>query len=180
MSWKNLYSEICDQVRLKLVSSATEGLEISGIIISRQRKTNVLFRLCYCIGWSASMLFAYGINWLSHDMANIYHIQRSWQSRNIQWISYILSVGISYCIIEPLMTKPAKWHVRPAKTQISLGICPIWSESSLSAWRKLGSLATHWAHSEDTDQTGRIPRLICVFAGGTIILLVVHEAAHIR
>ena len=38
------------------------------------------------------------------------------------------------------MTKPTKWPVRPAKTQISLGI---WSESSLSAWRKVGSLATH-------------------------------------
>ena len=25
------------------------------------------------------------------------------------------------------MTKPTKWHVRPAKTQISLGICPVWS-----------------------------------------------------
>ena len=32
--------------------------------------------------------------------------------------------------------------VHPAKTQISLGIHPVWSESSLSAWRKLGSLAT--------------------------------------
>ena len=32
-----------------------------------------------------------------------------------------------------LMTKPTKWHVRPAKTQISLGIPPVWSESSLSA-----------------------------------------------
>ena len=39
-------------------------------------------------------------------------------------------------------------------------------QSSLSAWRKLGSLATHWAHSEDFDQTGRMPRLIWVFAGG--------------
>ena len=47
-----------------------------------------------------------------------------------------------------------KWHVRPANTQISLGIRPVWSESSLSAWRKLGSLATHWALSEDSDQTG--------------------------
>ena len=37
--------------------------------------------------------------------------------------------------------------VRPAKTQISLGIRPIWAESSLSTWRKLGSLVTHWAHS---------------------------------
>ena len=43
------------------------------------------------------------------------------------------------------MTKPTKLHVRPAKTQISLGIRPVWSECSLSAWRKLESLATHWA-----------------------------------
>ena len=47
------------------------------------------------------------------------------------------------------MTKPTKWHMRPAKTQISLDIRPVWSESSLSAWRKLVSLATNWAHNED-------------------------------
>ena len=70
------------------------------------------------------------------------------------------------------MTKPTKWHMRPAMTQISLGIRPVWSESSLSAWRKLGSLATHWAHSEDSDQTGRMPRLIWVFVGRTATLLV--------
>ena len=29
--------------------------------------------------------------------------------------------------ISQLMTKPTKWHVRPAKTQISLGIRPVWS-----------------------------------------------------
>ena len=46
------------------------------------------------------------------------------------------------------VTKPTKWHVRPAKTQISLGIRSVWPESSLSTWRKRGSLATHWAHSE--------------------------------
>ena len=45
------------------------------------------------------------------------------------------------------MTKPAKWHEHPAKTQISLGICPVWSESSLSAQRNLGTL---WAHREDS------------------------------
>ena len=39
-------------------------------------------------------------------------------------------------------------------------------------WRSIGSLATHWAHSEDSDQTGRMPRLIWVFAGRTVILLV--------
>ena len=31
-------------------------------------------------------------------------------------------------------------------------ICPVWSESSLSAWRKLVSLAAHRADSEDSDQ----------------------------
>ena len=35
-------------------------------------------------------------------------------------------------------TKPTIWPVRPAKTQISLGIHPVWSESSPSAWRSLG------------------------------------------
>ena len=68
--------------------------------------------------------------------------------------------------------KTNKMAVRPAKTQISLGIRPVWSESLLSAWRQLGSLATHWAHSEDSDQTGRMPRLIWVVAGCTVILLV--------
>ena len=48
-----------------------------------------------------------------------------------------------------LMTNPTKWHVCPVKTQVSLGIQAVCSEFSLSAWRKLGSLATHWAHSED-------------------------------
>ena len=46
-------------------------------------------------------------------------------------------------------TKPTKWPVCPMKTKISLGIHPVWSESSMSAGIKLGSLATHWAHSED-------------------------------
>ena len=33
-------------------------------------------------------------------------------------------------------------------------------QSSLSAWRKVGSIAIFWVHSEDSDQTGRMPRLI--------------------
>ena len=47
-----------------------------------------------------------------------------------------------------------------------------------SAWlstqsdQSLGSLATHWAHSEDSDQTGWMPRLIWVFAGHTVTFLV--------
>ena len=57
------------------------------------------------------------------------------------------------------------WLVRPAKTQISLGIRQVWSEASLSASKKLGSLAIHKVHSEDPDQTGVMPGLMRVFAG---------------
>ena len=54
---------------------------------------------------------------------------------------------------EPLHDETNKITVRPVKIQISLDIRPVWSESSLSTWRKRGSLATHWAHSKDSDQT---------------------------
>ena len=60
------------------------------------------------------------------------------------------------------MTRPTKW----------VCIRPVWSESSLSAWRNLGSLATHWGHSEDSDQTGWMPRLIWVFARRIVTLSV--------
>ena len=64
-------------------------------------------------------------------------------------------------------------HVwRPAKTQISLGICSVWSESSLcTQWVAKDPSFLH-ADSEDSDQTGWMPRLIWVFAGHTITLLV--------
>ena len=70
------------------------------------------------------------------------------------------------------MTKQTKWLVSPAKPRISLGIYTVWSEASLSAWRNIGSLAIHWVHSEDSDQSGRIPRLNWVFTGRTCHLLV--------
>ena len=116
---------------------------------------------------------------------------------------------------EPPRDKANKMAVRPVKTQISLCIRPVWSESSLSTWRKLkilsyplsaqwrlwsdwadahadlslgirwvwsasslsarrnlGSLATHWAHSEVSDQIGRMLMLSWVLAVLTVILLV--------
>ena len=54
-------------------------------------------------------------------------------------------------------TKPTRWHVRLAKTQIRLGIRPVWSESSLCAWRKPGSLATNWAPAKTLIRQGGCP-----------------------
>ena len=63
------------------------------------------------------------------------------------------------------------------RRRIILGRCPVWSESSLSAWRKLGSLATHWVHRQDSDQTGRMPRLSLPWAQSFCWFC--HEAAHL-
>ena len=70
---------ICDHIRLKPACSATEtswGLEVlaiagRGIILFRQRTAKVLIRLRGCAGWSAPLLFAYGINTFSHDVAHM-------------------------------------------------------------------------------------------------------------
>ena len=64
-------------------------------------------------------------------------------------------------------TKPTKWPMRPAKTQISLGNRSVWSKSDQSL------LYAQWlakdptllrADRVDSDQTGRMPRLVWVFA----------------
>ena len=73
---------------------------------------------------------------------------------------------------EPPRDKTNNVAVRPAKTQISLGIRPVWSESLLCAqWVAKGPSFLH-ADSEDSNQTGRMPRLIWVFTGRTLTWLV--------
>ena len=58
------------------------------------------------------------------------------------------------------MTKPTKWPVHTTKTQISPGMCPVWSDSLLCAF---------W----------QMPRLIWVFAGRTVHLWFCRAAAHL-
>ena len=75
---------VCDQVRLKpacllsfrdKLSLEILDIETRGIIVSRQQTTKVLIRLRWCAGWSAPLLFAYGINKFSHDVAHIVWIK---------------------------------------------------------------------------------------------------------
>ena len=131
-----------DQVTRKPARLSLERSDLDSIAIklSRQRRTTkALIRLRGCAGWSASLLFAYGIKQVF-----------SWRG--------------SY---EPPHDKTNKMNVRPTKTQISLGIRPVWSVSSLCAqWVGKDPSFLH-AESEDSDQTGRMPRLIRVFARRT-------------
>ena len=66
-----------------------------------------------------------------------------------------IRINSRFCPHDRFPKWAASWQnqqtdVCPAKTQI---IRSVWSESSLSIWRKVGLLAIHWAHSEDSDQT---------------------------
>ena len=90
------------------------------------------------------------------------------------WTCFLVfhSIAWKWTLYEPRHDKPNKMSVRPANTQISLGIRPVWSESSLCAqWVAKDPSFLH-ADSEDSDQTGRMPRLIWVFTGRTLILLI--------
>ena len=91
------------------------------------------------------------------------------------WFWLFGALNKKRCSYEPRHDKTNIMAVRPAKTQISLGVCPVWSESSLSAWRKLGSLSAQqtlirlggcrgWSESSLGTQS------FCWFC---------HEAAHI-
>ena len=75
-------------------------------------------------------------------------------------------------LYEPRHDKTNKMSVHPAKNQISLGIRPVWSESSLCTQRVAKDPRFLHVDSEDSDQTGWMPRLIWVFAGRTLTLLV--------
>ena len=69
--------------------------------------------------------------------------------------------------VSHIVTKPTKWHVRSAKTQINLGIRQDWSESLLCTQWVAKDPSFLDAESEDSDQTGRMPRLIWDFGGRT-------------
>ena len=76
------------------------------------------------------------------------------------------------------MTKPTKWPLRPARTQISLGIRPVWSEFAVcmkNHWvlsyplRALQRLWSDWAVAQADPSLRWAQRSFCSFC---------HEAAH--
>ena len=123
-------------------------------------RMNVVFES----GFSCSFLFPFCDNLVMRCWAlmayvcliyfHIFHIDNASHKTCELWHFYACCKFMYVFVYEPRHDKTNKVTVHPAKTQISLGIRPVWSESSLSAWRKAVSLATHWAHSEDSDQTG--------------------------
>ena len=63
--------------------------------------------------------------------------------------------------------KTNKLNECQSKTQINLSIHPDLPKSSLYAYGVAKDPSFLHADSDDSDQTGRLPRLMCVFAGST-------------
>ena len=93
--------------------------------------------------------FYWRTQWILFPISLMLVLQSSiWNCRCAKVSRKIIHFYQEFHIHEPRHDKTNKMSVRPAKTQISLGIRPVWSESSLSAWRNLGSLASHWAQAK--------------------------------
>ena len=79
-------------------------------------------------------------------------------------VSSLTVISPVFTHLSRLMTKPTKWLCAQRS--------PVWSESSLCAqWVAKDPSFLH-VNSEDSYQTGRMPRLIWVFAGRTATLFV--------
>ena len=109
-------------------------------------------RVCACCSWIPRLL-------------HVYSKEQTWRVRELNPEASCATSWPTKAQMSRLMTKPTKWHVCLAKTQISLGIRPVWPESSLCAQLVAKDPSFLHADSEDSDQTGRMPRLIWVFAG---------------
>ena len=74
------------------------------------------------------------------------------------------------------VTKPTKWLCAQRRLRSAWASAQSDQESSLSAWRKLGSLSTHWAQAKTLIRLGGMPRMNWVFAGRTCHLLVLSRS----
>ena len=118
----------------------------------QQRHSPSLFIINSSVFWNVEIAWMYTICWRITE----------------KWITFWTNTRK----MSRLVTKPTKWLC--AQRSLRSTWASAQSDQSLRCphEQKIGPLATHWAHSEDSDQTGRMHRVIWVFAGRTLILLV--------
>ena len=121
-----------------------------------------------------SLLLLHCVDWNSSNYREIFLETMIFQKKKKKKKKVFFWTKTHLCLFvldEPPRDKTSIMTVRPAKTQINLGIRPVLSESSLCAqWVAKDPRFLH-ADSENSDQTGRMPRLILVFAGRTTTLV---------
>ena len=95
---------------------------------SLSARTYFLNKLCPCL--NVLKLLKVHVFYLLRHTAKFWRRNRSWKrdSDIMMTLDLVLLHYLVLAQMSRLMTKPTKWHVRPAKTQISLGIGPVWSD----------------------------------------------------
>ena len=164
-SCENVSYAICEQQRCRSACSFAQSDQHFCCSLLRQydmytcsiKSFKILASFCSWAGWFKSYLVAKPEDMFPDDVTHIMMKKRklgwyiTW-STTWHWVfSYPLSA-----LRRLWLDKTNKVTVRPAKTQISLGIRPVWSESSLSAWRKAWVLsyplsAQRWLWSDWAD-----------------------------
>ena len=122
--------EVCDQIRLKPACSVSTskvleilGVETRGFVLSMQRITKALIRLLECAGWPASLLFSYGINRFSHDVA---HIKSARQDRTNHCLLPLTNLGIWHfvCLSKTLYSSKKKQLCQHYSSVFSYALYP--------------------------------------------------------
>ena len=131
-----------------------------GVIFPRHNNGRVLMFLYFVLYSIAPTCFQTCTKWPDWDHPCMHNIssepllrivlansegpeQTAWMRRLIWAIAVCICPKTHFCMVwsrwcnmSQHMTKPTKWHVHLAKTQISPGIRPVWSESSLcTKWK---------------------------------------------
>ena len=162
-----VWNKVCQTISccLPLLLSEWFKSHILSFFLGRLRNMSTVFGVLYSI-----------LKWLIHVILCKYRHDQSGESIQSPCKTVF---SLSKLILSLCMTKPTKWPVYPAKTQIRLYIHAGWLVSSLCAQWVAKDPAFLYADSEDSDQTGRMPSLIWVFVGCTSFCWLFHAAAHL-
>ena len=89
----------------------------------------------WCCGsfYKTAFLFEYSYAWTDQIIATSFCSDILWEIMGMHWLFRTTLFSAINGDMSRQVTKPTKWQVHPAKTQIRLGICPVWSESLLGA-----------------------------------------------
>ena len=126
------------------------------------RTAKTLIRLGRCPGWSETSLGTHC--WFCHEVAHWFiHLCLILTCNNYCLYKEVISMS---AVLQRLKWA-ASWQIQQNGMCAQRRLRPAWAspqsdQSSLSAWTNLRSLNTKWAHSEDSDQTGWMPRLLCL------------------
>ena len=102
----------------------------------------------------------------------------------ISCVISLLSEDLFRIYLSRVMTKPTKWHVRPAKTQISMGICPVWSVFPVhmkKAWvvsYPLSAQRRHWSEWVDSQADLSLRWVHSHFVGFVMRQLISHDVRY--